>query len=94
VNRGRRGYPSVMTDKDSDDSRFDPQNPDPASTAGLEPGGGVAPGDIPPAETAVGGPQHEPPQRRSIGAMIAIGLAVLVVIVVAAGLIERAFGLF
>ncbi|RPA19898.1 DUF6480 family protein [Gordonia sp. OPL2] len=83
-----------MTDKDSDADRFDPQNPDPDNTAGLEPGGGVAPGDIPPAETAVGGPQHEPPQRRSIGAMVAIGLAVLVIVIVAAGLIDRALGLF
>lgn len=54
----------------------------------------MAPGDTPPAETAVGGPQHEPPQRRSVGALVAIAIAVIVVLVVAVGLIVRAIGLF
>lgn len=82
-----------MTDNDPDASRFDPQNPDPANTAGLEPGGGVAPGDTPPAETSVGGPHHEPPQRRSVGALVAMGIVVIVIMVVAIGLLVRAAGL-
>lgn len=82
-----------MADNDPDAFEFDPQNPDPANTPGLERGGGVAPGDTPPAETSVGGPQHEPPQRRSTGALIAIGIAVIVVLVLAGGLIVRAVDL-
>ncbi|WAL44449.1 DUF6480 family protein [Rhodococcus pyridinivorans] len=83
-----------MADENPDASEFDPQNPDPANTPGLEPGGGVAPGDTPPAETSVGGPQHEPPQRRSAGALVAIVIAVVVALMVSGGLLVRAIGLF
>lgn len=70
------------------------QNPEPDDTAGLERGGSVTPGDTPPAETSVGGPQHEPPQRGRTLPIVFFALIALVVIIVAAGFIGRVFDLF
>jgi Family of unknown function (DUF6480) len=70
------------------------QNPEPDDTAGLERGGSVTPGDTPPAETGVGGPQHEPPQRGLTLPIVFFSLIGIVVLIVAAGLVGRIFGLF
>nr|WP_296772963.1 DUF6480 family protein [Rhodococcus sp. (in: high G+C Gram-positive bacteria)] len=70
------------------------QNPEPNDTPGLENGGGVQPGDTPPAETGVSGPQHEPPQRGLALPVVFLGLIGLVVVIVVAGLIGRIIGLF
>jgi hypothetical protein len=72
----------------------DPQNPDPAVTAGLEEGGGVDPGDTPPVSSSVGGPHHEPPQRTLAMPVIAITVVALLAVLIAAGLLGRTAGLF
>lgn len=72
----------------------DPQNPDPAVTAGLTEGGGVDPGDTPPVSSSVGGPHHEPPQRTLAMPVIAFALVALLAVLVVAGLLGRIAGLF
>ncbi|MFB9433527.1 DUF6480 family protein [Streptoalloteichus tenebrarius] len=63
-------------------------DPDPENTPGLEPGGGVRPGDTPPGESSTHGlSHHEPTPPRwgnavTIGLTIIVTLAVLVVIIV------------
>ncbi|WP_109775329.1 DUF6480 family protein [Quadrisphaera granulorum] len=55
-------------------------DPDPATTPGLEPGGGVAPGDTPPSEAGTSGlsaPEPKLPGRRT-NLVIALVVAVLV----------------
>ena len=69
------------------------ENPDPSETAGLESGGSVTPGDTPPVETGVGGPQHEPPQRTLKLPVIFLGVLGVVVLIVVIGLIGRVIGL-
>jgi hypothetical protein len=61
-------------------------DPDPADTAGLEPGGGAAPGDTPPTESSTSGTSHHDPEPASR----AVNRAALVVIVLVA-LVGAAF---
>ena len=78
--RGDRG-----ADRERPGSASEVPDPDPATTPGLEPGGGVAPGDTPPSEAGTSGlsaPEPKVPGRR-LNLVIPI---VLVVLVVAAAL--------
>jgi hypothetical protein len=68
-------------------------DPDPLNTPGLEPGGGVPPGETPPGESAISGVSHheEPPGRvitpvALIAIAVVVGLVVLFVIARAASL--------
>jgi hypothetical protein len=88
------GYTQFMTDRDANEATFEPQNPEPDHTTGLEAGGGVTPGDTPPAESSVGGPQHEPPLRGRTGPIIALSIAGFLVLIIVVGLIGRVVGLF
>lgn len=59
------------------------QNPDPQEdkVTGLEPGGGVPPGETPPAEGSVGavqGHDEHGPRKGATGAWLAVTIAVVV----------------
>lgn len=71
-------------------------DPDPSRSTGLEPGGGVPPGETPPAESSMpeAGPQettHNPPKGWAKGPL---ALILFVVLLVAVGLIGYAVGVW
>jgi hypothetical protein len=72
-----------------------PPDPDPGRTPGLEPGGGVSPGDTPPESGNVSGLSHPQPMRSRafpIATLIVVGILVLCVLALViaqfAGLID------
>ncbi|WP_188542760.1 DUF6480 family protein [Rhodococcoides trifolii] len=67
-------------------------NPDPAEAAGLEPGGGVAPGDTPPTAASTTGPNHEPPQRSRAPFVVFLVIVGVIVVLIALGLVGRIAG--
>jgi hypothetical protein len=69
-------------------------DPDPSTTTGLEPGGGVPPGETPPGEGGTSGlSHHEPPPGVGITRFAVIAI-VVVVVLVALFLVARAVSLF
>lgn len=58
-------------------------DPDPATTPGLEPGGGVAPGDTPPGESSTSGSADRQPPAGSRGGNWAAPVIIGVVVVFA-----------
>jgi hypothetical protein len=71
-------------------------DPDPSRSTGLEPGGGVPPGETPPAESSMpeAGPRettHNPPKGWAKGPLF---LILLVVLLVAVGMIGYAVGVW
>lgn len=57
-------------------------DPDPDTTVGLEPGGGVPPGETPPGESAIAGLSHpQEPPGRTITPIALTAIAVIVVMV-------------
>lgn len=67
-------------------------NIDPAEAAGLEPGGGVAPGDTPPSASSGTGPTHAPPQRSRAPFVIFLVIVGVIVVLIALGLVGRIAG--
>ena len=69
-------------------------DPDPSTTTGLEPGGGVPPGETPPGESAISGISHpEAPPGRVI-TPVALGLIVVGVLLVLGFILAKVFALF
>jgi len=65
-------------------------DPQPEETTGLEPGGGVPPGETPPDSGSVNPGVHEPgPTRRTRTFWIGVALVVLVVLAIAGLFIAR-----
>ncbi|MGV0745721.1 DUF6480 family protein [Mycolicibacterium sp. XJ870] len=68
-----------------------PPDPDPADTPDLEPGGGVAPGATPPDSgqtSGLGEPEPRPKRKMTpTSATAMVGLALLVALFVAAGVL-------
>ncbi|SHI56243.1 DUF6480 family protein [Streptomyces sp. 3214.6] len=63
-------------------------DPDPRRTPGLVPGGGVSPGETPPAEGGTYGISHpEPPELRKGWGAMPLVLIMVVVALIAIGLI-------
>ncbi|MEE1927026.1 DUF6480 family protein [Streptomyces sp. TRM 70351] len=75
-----------MTDKREQPDREAPApDPDPGRASGLEPGGGVPPGETPPAEDSMSGAlpdekDHNPTKGWSKGPLVVLALVVLVFI--------------
>ncbi|MFE4961686.1 DUF6480 family protein [Streptomyces sp. NPDC056660] len=69
-------------------------DPEPGRTPGLTPGGGVSPGETPPAEGSTSGISHpEPPELRKGWAAVPLVLIMAVVLLVAIGLIAMVVAL-
>ncbi|SDM46877.1 hypothetical protein SAMN04488074_12213 [Lentzea albidocapillata subsp. violacea] len=69
-----------------------PPDPDPQRTPGLEPGGGVRPGDTPPESGQTSGlSHHEPAPPKATTTRIVIALILLLAVLVAAMLLTQAF---
>jgi hypothetical protein len=74
------GHGDEGADRERPGSASEVPDPDPATTPGLEPGGGVMPGDTPPSEAGTSGlsaPEPKLPSRRT-NLVVPIVIAVLV----------------
>ncbi|HEY8371796.1 MAG TPA: DUF6480 family protein [Pseudonocardiaceae bacterium] len=69
-------------------------DPDPDKTPGLEPGGGVAPGDTPPGEASTSGVSHPQGQPSRVGNLVTLVLIILVTVAVLAFIVLHLIGWF
>ena len=70
-----------------------PPDPDPTETPGLEPGGGVRPGDVPPASAQTSGASAPQPSARhkytpaTVTGIVAVAAFILLFVVIAVMLV-------
>ncbi len=70
-------------------------DPQPETTTGLEPGGGVPPGETPPGEASVAADRVDPgPGARTRAPWLVIGIIVAVTLLVCAMAVGRIMGVF
>jgi hypothetical protein len=69
-----------------------PPDPDPARTPGLEPGGGVAPGETPPDSGQTSGLSHPQPMPSRRGPIITLVAVLLITALTVAFVIAQVMG--
>jgi hypothetical protein len=69
-----------------------PPDPDPARTPGLEPGGGVAPGETPPDSGQTSGLSHPQPMPSRRGPIITLVAVLLVTALTLAFVVAQVMG--
>lgn len=69
-------------------------DPDPANTPGLEPGGGVPPGETPPGESAISGVSHSEAAPGRVITPVALAIIGIIVLLVVLYVLARAISLF
>lgn len=69
-----------------------PPDPDPDRTPGLEPGGGVAPGETPPDSGQTSGLSHPQPMPSRRGPVVTLVLVVLLTLLVLAFIVAQVMG--
>ncbi|WP_033438117.1 DUF6480 family protein [Saccharothrix sp. NRRL B-16314] len=69
-----------------------PPDPDPARTPGLEPGGGVSPGETPPDSGQTSGLSHPQPMPSRRGPIITLVMVLLVTVLAVAFIVAQVMG--
>ncbi|KOX31058.1 hypothetical protein ADK67_09335 [Saccharothrix sp. NRRL B-16348] len=69
-----------------------PPDPDPARTPGLEPGGGVAPGETPPDSGQTSGLSHPQPMPSRRGPVVTLVAVLLVTLLALAFVVAQVMG--
>jgi hypothetical protein len=69
-----------------------PPDPDPARTPGLEPGGGVAPGETPPDSGQTSGLSHPQPMPSRRGPIITLVAVLIITLLTLAFVVAQVMG--
>lgn len=80
-------------DRRPDHRSHETPGPDPATTPGLEPGGGVPPGETPPAEGGLAGLSHQEKGPTRWAHVVTIAMVILLSVAVAGFIAGHMLGL-